>query len=129
MKYTPDFNHAPPWSKAWAVDADRRTAIWYDRVPTLNLVNGYWEVKVPDYDSEIDDNFFGLEPGQDWKDSLVVKGGKDVVTLPKKELVEYIQNYVKDLDLKKDGETIIHILLLRSDRTTLEVLYQQLKNN
>lgn len=129
MKYVPDFREAPSWARAWAVDGDRRTAMWYDRIPTLNLVNGYWEVRSPDYESQIDETFFGLQPGQDWKDSLIQKRTNDAAVLTKKEIVDHIQKYVKDLELVKDGELIIQTLLGRADRTTLEILYQQLKNN
>ena len=131
IQYQPDFSKVPSWVKAWAVDGDRRTAIFYDRIPEVDHVGLFWNIKAPDYESIIDENFPGLDSGIDWKKTLVKRTDsilekKVGVDVSKKELMNILLAHFKSENYSaEDLYEIVHTLIVQADRTTLESLYMK----
>ncbi len=59
----PDWRHAPPWAKFWAIDSDGG-AYWYEVEPTYDIEDECWSIST---------EFIGRQspaPDPDWSQTL-----------------------------------------------------------
>ncbi len=59
----PDWRHAPPWAKFWAIDSDGG-AYWYEVEPTYDIEHDVWSIST---------EFIGRQgpaPDPDWSQTL-----------------------------------------------------------